>query len=120
MPSYLKSKLYVDFRNNQAFSENMDELLRDLHNLPRFSRPPLGPKPLYSSLKSDRDMIHKNITYCRRCGATPGQNSECTGFYSSHDFTTGSGVIYCQRCGIFPKQQSECTGLYTFHDFVST
>jgi hypothetical protein len=61
----------------------------------------------------------QQITYCRRCGALPGQESNCIGLSTHHDFTTGSGMIYCRRCGVVVGKQTYCIGLATYHDFTS-
>ena len=62
---------------------------------------------------------NKEAVYCRRCGALAGQQSVCTGIYTTHDFVAGSGMIYCTRCGAPAGKQSICTGTYVHHDFVS-
>lgn len=53
LPSYLRSRIYIDFRNNNAFDSNIDELIRHLHHSPKYKRPPLGQKP---SLSSDEQL----------------------------------------------------------------
>jgi hypothetical protein len=45
LPSYLKSRIFIDFRNNSRFALNIDELIRHLHQSPKYQRPPLGDKP---------------------------------------------------------------------------
>jgi hypothetical protein len=45
LPSYLKSKVYVDFRKEDRFSHSLEDLLRHLHAVPAFVRPQLGAKP---------------------------------------------------------------------------
>ena len=42
LPSYLKSKAYLDFSNDETFDHNFEELLRHLHKSPKFFRPPIG------------------------------------------------------------------------------
>jgi len=48
LPSYLKSKAYADFRNDEMFDASIKDLLRHLHGLPKYVRPPLGPRPAMS------------------------------------------------------------------------
>lgn len=55
--------------------------------------------------------------FCQRCGAIPGQKSDCNGSYSKHDFTAFTELVYCERCGAMPGQKNECNGTYTKHDF---
>jgi len=121
LPSYLKSKVYVDFRIDQDFQESMEQLLRHLHDMPRFSRPPLGPKPSFKTPWSESRLMENKgeTTYCRRCGAIPGQRGLCIGLNTAHDFATGSGTIYCRRCGVVVGERSECIGLNTAHDFAT-
>jgi hypothetical protein len=100
----------VDLGNfNQIEFDTKEDLLRKA--LRCFS------KPISST---DRLPSNNQVVYCRRCGATPGEKSECIGIWTAHDFVTGSGTIYCRRCGKAPGRKSECTGIYTAHDFVST
>jgi len=49
LPSYLRSRMFIDFRNNNTFDSNIDELIRHLHHFPKYKRPPLGQKPDFSS-----------------------------------------------------------------------
>jgi hypothetical protein len=48
LPSYLKPKYYIDFRNPNAFQQKFDELLRHIYQEPELKRPPLGMKPEFS------------------------------------------------------------------------
>lgn len=48
-PSYLKSKAYVDFRNDSRFDKSLEELLRHVYASPKYIKPPLGEKPLLES-----------------------------------------------------------------------
>jgi len=63
--------------------------------------------------------IKGEVTYCQRCGELAGKKSICTGVFTHHDFTTGSGTIYCRRCGAKVGERSICTGVFTHHDFMS-
>ncbi len=47
LPSYLKSKVYIDFRNEKLFASNLENLLRHTFDSPKYVRPPLGPKPKF-------------------------------------------------------------------------
>lgn len=48
IPSFLKSKLYVDFRTRSAREGGLEELLRHLYRVPRRRRPPLGSRPSFA------------------------------------------------------------------------
>ena len=54
LPSYLKSRAYVDFRDDKSLDHNLESLLRHLHQSPRYVRPPLGTKPPLKPLGSER------------------------------------------------------------------
>ena len=45
LPSYLKSRVYIDFRDDQLFHSRVEELLRHLLDKPKYKRPPLGTTP---------------------------------------------------------------------------
>jgi hypothetical protein len=45
LPSYLKSIVYTDFRDDDTFGSSLKNLLRHLHQLPAHVRPPLGTMP---------------------------------------------------------------------------
>ncbi|MCA9092628.1 MAG: toll/interleukin-1 receptor domain-containing protein [Planctomycetaceae bacterium] len=47
VPDYLKTLLFIDFRQDLHFSEKMDELTRHLHNQPKFQKPQVGPVPKF-------------------------------------------------------------------------
>lgn len=48
LPSFLKAKLYIDFREESNFGENIEELLRTIYNAPKFEKPTLGEKPNFT------------------------------------------------------------------------
>ncbi len=45
LPSYLKSRLFTDFRDDSLFETKLEELLRHFHDEPLYTPPPIGPKP---------------------------------------------------------------------------
>ena len=45
LPSYLKSRVYTDFRDDSMFDSGLKTLLRHLHQSPKYIRPPLGSMP---------------------------------------------------------------------------
>jgi len=54
LPSYLQSRLFIDFRDGDRFTERLEELLRHLHGAPMYVAPELGPKPDFSQATLDR------------------------------------------------------------------
>ena len=45
VPTFLKSKLFLDFSRPDMFEFSFDELIRTLHNSPLFVKPPVGNSP---------------------------------------------------------------------------
>ena len=48
LPSYLKSKIFIDFRDESKYQEKLEEILRHVYKSPKYSRPPLGSRPDFS------------------------------------------------------------------------
>ncbi|MCS5691715.1 SUMF1/EgtB/PvdO family nonheme iron enzyme [Cyanobium sp. FGCU-6] len=42
LPDFLGPRLWLDFRDDRLYGERLEELLRELHDQPRFRKPPLG------------------------------------------------------------------------------
>jgi hypothetical protein len=50
IPTVLKGRKYVDMRNDNEFEEKfVNELLRDIHNEPKFKKPTIGKKPNFGN-----------------------------------------------------------------------
>ena len=45
VPTFLKTKLYVDFSKNDDFEFSYDELIRTIHKSPLYKKPEVGNKP---------------------------------------------------------------------------
>ena len=45
IPTFARSRRYIDFRKDVEYDVRLDELSRDLHNAPADPEPPLGPNP---------------------------------------------------------------------------
>ncbi|MFM1798445.1 MAG: hypothetical protein RLZZ117_723, partial [Cyanobacteriota bacterium] len=45
IPAFLGQRLWLDFRDDGCFDERLLELLHELHEVPRYVKPPLGPSP---------------------------------------------------------------------------
>ncbi len=52
IPAFLGQRLWLDFRDDRSFDERLLELLHDLHEVPRFVKPPLGPSPFATPPRS--------------------------------------------------------------------
>jgi len=121
LPSYLKSKVFIDFSDSRAFSSQLEELLRHIFGSPRHSPPSLGRKPNFISDKSTAENAFRATSrdmYCVRCGAVPGKATNCPG-WTKHDFVMSKGPVYCARCGVVPGKATRCPG-WTKHDFVAS
>jgi hypothetical protein len=42
LPSYLKSKLYLDFCNDDFFDQSFEKLIRHIYNEPKYTRQQIG------------------------------------------------------------------------------
>lgn len=47
IPTYLKTRIYIDLSSEQVYYEGYERLLRLLHGAPAFEKPKLGQKPMY-------------------------------------------------------------------------
>jgi hypothetical protein len=45
LPSYLKSKMAIDFQDDSTYSSKLEDLLRKIFKVPKYQRPELGKKP---------------------------------------------------------------------------
>jgi hypothetical protein len=60
IPSYLRSRAYVDVRDDLNFESAIDQLLRHIHDAPESVRPPLGAKPAFSP-KDNQDLVSTSV-----------------------------------------------------------
>lgn len=47
IPTYLGSKIFIDFRHDDNFEQKMEELLRHIYGVPKFQRPSPGQSPSF-------------------------------------------------------------------------
>ena len=45
LPSYLKTRIFVDFRRDDLFAESFEELLRHIYQVKKYPPPPIGSPP---------------------------------------------------------------------------
>lgn len=45
MPTYIKSRIYIDLSNEDIYEENYEKLLRDIYNKPLYRKPKIGQMP---------------------------------------------------------------------------
>lgn len=64
LPSFLKSKMYIDFRNDNEFDIQFENLLRNIYETPKFPKPELGNKPDFSKSINDKiPSIEKSVDF---------------------------------------------------------
>lgn len=47
LPTYMKSRHYIDFTDDSQFDVNFDELIRHIYGQPKYVKPNLGPAPSF-------------------------------------------------------------------------
>lgn len=57
VPTFMQSKLYVDFRNDTDVEYSLDELLRTLLNAPLYEKPEIGNSPFKPLNKAKPDRV---------------------------------------------------------------
>jgi len=50
LPSYLKSRIFLDFRKTSMFDQSVEQLLRHIYQVPLHSPPPIGQPPKFKTL----------------------------------------------------------------------
>ena len=53
-PTFLGTRVYIDFRNNSQFESEFDKLIHELHRVPVVEKPPLGKNP-FAKLPSGQE-----------------------------------------------------------------
>ena len=53
-PTFLGTRVYIDFRNDNQFESEFDKLIHELHRVPVIQRPPLGKNP-FAQLPSGQE-----------------------------------------------------------------
>jgi len=62
-PTFLGSRLYVDFRNDADYEFKLEELAREVHGMPAVSKPPLGSNPFSGELQqSEKPLRTTDLT----------------------------------------------------------
>lgn len=55
LPTFLSSKLYINFSKNDEFEFSYDNLVRTIHKTPLFEKPPIGNNPFKEVVKESLD-----------------------------------------------------------------
>ncbi len=57
-PSFLASRVYIDFTDGNKFDEKSNELLHEIHGVPITQKPPLGKNPLSNQTSVPKVLSH--------------------------------------------------------------
>jgi hypothetical protein len=87
LPSYLRSRLFVDMRRDAQFDAGVEELLRHIHGVPRAKRPALGSKPQFALVSNPADKIAESPGQVH---GAPGGKFDIGMFTKLRDFAYGS------------------------------
>ena len=71
LPSFLKSKNYIDFRDDSRFEGKLKDLLHQLHGVPKYFIPKLGPSPFNSRPQASPTHVRSTIVTPRTPGLPP-------------------------------------------------
>jgi hypothetical protein len=63
MPTYLESRIYIDFSSQEYYEKNYEALLRNIFKRPAFNKPKIGKAPTY--LFEETPMTHKTTSLIR-------------------------------------------------------
>lgn len=89
LPTFLLSRLYVDFRADETFEGRYAELLRDIHNQPVAPRPALGSNPFAQTAPE----IEPRLSFSPERYVSPALSGSVTFDYSNNNgrFAVGAG-----------------------------
>lgn len=82
VPTFLTSKLYIDFREDSSFETRYAELLRDIHGEKVSPRPPLGVNPFK---KPPEPAIEPRLSFTSDRYVSPGLSGVITFDYSNNN-----------------------------------
>ena len=57
-PTFLATRVYIDFTDDSEFDEKVNELLHEIHNVPIIRKPRLGKNPLPNQPSEPEDLSH--------------------------------------------------------------
>lgn len=115
LPAFMKSRIYIDFRDIEQYAQNFEQLLRWCFDKPLYIEPELGKAPVF--LDTQAGPVARDISIFERSTAQSTQTSTATAaanFFrgaanTSSDMTvdlgTGSGgdeLIHDQIIGLAP------------------
>lgn len=71
VPTFLKTKLYIDFSKSDDYEFGYDDLVRTIHNSPLFKKPPIGNNPFKpiekEKLDGDIELLNSIFNFILEC-----------------------------------------------------
>ncbi len=61
LPTFLKTKLYINFSKVSEFEFNFDELIRTIHGSPIYKKPPVGNNPFAKIMDDSNLKVHDSL-----------------------------------------------------------
>lgn len=61
VPTFLKTKIYIDFSNSEDFEFSFDELIRTIHGSPLYIKPEIGNNPFKKDLNIKNIKAHDGL-----------------------------------------------------------
>jgi hypothetical protein len=89
LPTYYKSRIYIDLSEQDKYSENFEKLLRWVFDKPLYEKPPLGEKPAYLDEGEHRSL-----------GTTPAFKRCVDAIKNSKPYAYGA---FDEYCGLFAQ-----------------
>ncbi len=110
LPTFLLSRLYVDFRADETFEGRYAELLRDIHNQPVAPRPALGPNPFVQTAPA----IEPRLAFSPERYVFPAFSGSVTFDYSNNNgrFAVGAGDMLFETAW----SRGGSTSIYALND----
>jgi hypothetical protein len=89
VPTFLRSRVYVDFRDEDTYEAKYAELLRDIHCVGVKPRPPLGPNPFTQT----PPVVDPRLSFAPERYVSPALSGTVTFDYSNNDgkYVLGAG-----------------------------
>lgn len=89
VPTFLNSRVFVDFRDDSVYEAQYAELLRDLHGQQVKPRPPLGPNPF----AVEHQAVEPMVSFASERYASPALSGTATFDYSNNNgrYVVGAG-----------------------------
>jgi len=82
LPAYLRSRVYIDFRNDDEYTLRLEDLFRAVFDAPRYPRPALGHPPAYvmsavqpPAIPIASGLVREETTTAAIAGARPADES---------------------------------------------